>query len=189
MLHRNTLRRLGYTVSFLAVAGTAAYVSFGHLYDVATIAGQPKALALALPVSVDGLMLIATLAMSEDKAANRHPRGWARVGFWLGAVVSIAANMASTWVHFGPAPLNLAVAGWAPIALLVAVEIVARPGKPKASAEVAPAIETTSTETFTADDAAVPVSPAPAGSKQLRGPYKGAQDFSPRHKSRMKNGK
>lgn len=162
---RSTWRRIGYAVSFLIVAGVAAYVSFGHIYEVATIAHQPKPLALALPLSVDGLMLIATLAMAEDKAANRNPRGWARVGFWLGAAVSVAANLASTLAHYGPQPLDLAVAGWAPIALLVAIEIVARPGKPKASAVVPPVealrVPDTVAEIEELDDNA-PTSPAPA---------------------------
>ena len=138
---RSLLRRIGYAASFLAVAGVAAYVSYGHIYEVATVAHQPRLLALALPLSVDGLMLFATIAISEDKAANREPRAWARFGFWLGAAASVAANVASTLVHFGPKPLDLAVAGWAPIALLVLVEIVARPGKPKAAEAVSPVVE------------------------------------------------
>lgn len=161
----NQWRRFGYAVSFLIVAGVAAYVSFGHIYEVATIAHQPKPLALALPLSVDGLMLIATLAMSEDKAANRSPRAWARIGFWLGAAVSVAANLASTLVHYGPQPLNLAVAGWAPIALLVSIEIVARPGKPKEETP-APATELkVPTEAEMAALPEAPTSPAPSGSK------------------------
>jgi hypothetical protein len=168
------------------VAGVAAYVSFGHIYGVATIAHQPRALALALPMSVDGMMLIATLAMAEDKAENRNPRGWARFGFWLGAAVSVAANLASTWVTYGPQPLDLAVAGWAPIALLVSIEIAARPGKPKAQP---PAI------TVTADDAAspelpeAPVSPAIPGTtkRQPYGPR--GPEYSPRQKSRQRSGK
>lgn len=182
----NNWRRFGYAVSFLIVAGVAAYVSFGHIYEVATIAHQPQPLALALPLSVDGLMLIATLAMAEDKAANRNPRAWARIGFWLGAAVSVAANLASTLVHYGPQPLNLAVAGWAPIALLVSIEIVARPGKPK---PVTPAISEP-----TADDAAAqslpeaPVSPAVGTVRKPYGPRKG-DSYSPRQERRIRTGK
>jgi len=181
-------RRFGYAISFLIVAGVAAYVSYGHIAEVARLAHQPEGLAKVLPLSVDGLMLIATLAMAEDKAANRMPRGWARVAFWIGAAVSVAANIASTLVHYGPEPLALAVAGWAPIALLLAIEVVARPGKPKP----VPAI---TQEEVTADEAAspdlpeAPVSPAiSGGSRQPYGPRKG-DEYSTRHQRRIKTGK
>jgi len=182
---RNKWRRIGYAASFLVVAGVAAYVSFGHIYEVALIAHQPQPLAVALPLSVDGLMLIATLAMAEDKAANRMPRGWARMAFWLGAAVSVAANLASTLVHYGPQPLALAVAGWAPIALLVAIEVVAKPGKPKAETP-APAALTEITADIKADDAVVPVSPAPAGTGK-RKPYgpRNGERYSERHSQRL----
>jgi hypothetical protein len=101
--------------------------------------------------------------MGEDKAANRHPRGWARFGFALGSTASVAANLASTFVHYGLEPLPLFVAGWAPIALLVCVEIVSRPGKPKTSVVVPPATELlvpASAEMAALPEA--PVSPAPA---------------------------
>lgn len=198
------LRRIGYAVSFLAVAGVAAYVSYGHIYEVATVAHQPRLLAMAIPLSVDGLMLFATLAMSEDKAANQEPRAWARFGFWLGAAVSVAANIASTLVHYGPQPLDLAVAGWAPIALLVLVEIVARPGKPKAAlVAVAPVVEQQSS--VSADEPAavsvtpqepnasmaeVPVSPAPAGAR-TRGEYgpRNGEAYAPRTERLKRRGK
>lgn len=181
-------RRIGYAISFLIVAGVAAYVSYGHIAEVARLAHQPEGLAKVVPLSVDGLMLIATLAMAEDKAANRMPRGWARVAFWIGAAVSVAANIASTLVHYGPEPLALAVAGWAPIALLLAIEVVARPGKPKP----APAI---SQEEVTADDAESPALPeapvSPAVSGGGRAPYgpRSGERYSERHERRIKTGK
>jgi hypothetical protein len=78
---KNIWRRIGYALSFLIVAGVAAYVSYGHIAEVALLGHQPPVLTELMPLSVDGLMLIATLAMAEDKAANRAPRGWARFSF------------------------------------------------------------------------------------------------------------
>jgi hypothetical protein len=130
-------RRTGYIVSIGTVAIIAAWGSYRHMLDVATIAGQPIEVAATLPLSVDGMLLVATLAMADDKAHGRKPRSWARFAFWLGAVISVAANIASTVVHNGMAPLSIGVAAWAPIALLVVTEIMARPGKP--TEETAPA--------------------------------------------------
>jgi hypothetical protein len=177
-------RRIGYATSFLVVAGVAAYVSYGHIAEVAALGHQPPLLAKLMPLSVDGLMLIATLAMAEDKAANRQPRGWARFSFWFGAAISTAANIAATAVHYGD-PLSIVVAAFAPIALLLAIEIVARPGKPKEEAAAPVVVEQTvkmeqapdtmaELESPTLEEA--PVSPAPAS-------------FSERHERRLRRGK
>ena len=187
-------RRAGYSISFVLVAGVAAYVSYGHISEVALLAHQPVALAKVLPLSVDGLMLIATLALAEDKAANRMPRPWARVTFWIGAAVSVAANIASTLVHYGPDVLALAVAGWAPIALLLAIEVVARPGKPKNE----PAILASDAESPSLPEApvspavAIPTAPAAAskgGKRKPYGPRDGKDEYSERQDRRIRNGK
>jgi hypothetical protein len=130
-------RKVGYILSIGSVAAVAAWGSYRHMLDVATIGGQPIEIAATLPLSVDGMLLAATLAMADDKANGRQPRPWARFAFWLGATISVAANISSTVVHNGPNPLSIGVAAWAPIALLVVTEIMARPGKPNAEEEQA----------------------------------------------------
>jgi hypothetical protein len=125
---RTVGRRAAFGVSFVVVAGVAAVNSYEHMRDVALLGHQAMLLASTLPLSVDGLLVIASLAMAEDKAQHRHPRAWARVGFWFGAVISLAANIASTAYHYHD-PLSIGVAAWPPIALLIVTEIMARPGK------------------------------------------------------------
>lgn len=165
-------RRTAYALSIGTVAGVAAWGSYWHQVDVATLAHQAGTLAHTLPLSVDGMLVVATLAMSEDKANGRSPRGWARFAFWLGAIVSVAANITATAVHYGD-PLSIAVSMWAPIALLVVVEIMARPGKPKesgtpqapaAAARVTPEPVVQQAQRVVAAEVSrlpVPVSPAP----------------------------
>jgi len=149
-------RRTGYGTSLATVAGTAAYASYGHMKDVALLAHQPAALAAVLPLSVDGMMVVATLAIAEDKAQGRKPRTWARIALALGAVVSVAANITATAAHFGD-PLSIAVSAWPPVALFVVVEIMSKRGKllpvPVLPAPVAPAQVV---------PVAAPVTPAPA---------------------------
>ncbi|MEV0723944.1 DUF2637 domain-containing protein [Micromonospora purpureochromogenes] len=54
-------------------------------------------------------------------------RGWAYLGAMLGGAVSIAANVAHSYVAAGdPAPLAVAMSVFWPVALFVAVEILAR---------------------------------------------------------------
>lgn len=126
---RTWARRIAFGLSFLVVAGVAAGNSYEHMRDVAFLGHQLDPFASTLPLSVDGLLVIASLALAEDKAQHRQPRTWARGAFWFGAVISLAANVASTLVHHHD-PLSVGVAAWPPIALLVVTEILARPGKP-----------------------------------------------------------
>jgi hypothetical protein len=183
-------RRIGYALSFLLVAGVAARVSYGHIRDLAIHAHQAQEVALLLPLAVDGMMLIATLAMSQDKAANRHPRGWARSGFWFGAVISTAANVSITIVEHGWDWLSIGVAALAPVLLLWAIEIVARPGKPKATPAISESVTTPETvEAITSDSLPqAPVSPAPAGKRGDYGPRDGVA-YKPRTERRKRTGK
>lgn len=142
-------RQLGYFIAIGVVAGVAARVSYSHIRDVTLIAGQAADVAALLPLSVDGMLMAASLAMSQDKARGLQPRVWARVGFWLGATISVVCNIADTLVHASgtvasaraivPADmlsdqqlLGMAVfvAVLAPLLLLITVEIMALPGKP-----------------------------------------------------------
>lgn len=180
-------RRIGYSLSFLVVAGVAARVSYGHIRDVVLYVHQPSDVAHLLPLSVDGLMLIATLAMAEDKATNRYPRGWARWGFWFGAAVSTAANVQAVVITSGPDPLGIAVGASAPVLLLWSIEIVARPGKPRlvamlqnaVSAAVHMAIPATTPvtvpvevteETTVTEETSAPVAVVKSGRPQRRRP-------------------
>jgi hypothetical protein len=198
MSSKLTWRRIGYVLSFLTVAGVAARVSYSHIREVALYGHQPAEVAALLPLAVDGMMLIATLAMAEDKAANRHPRGWARAGFWFGAAISTAANVAATVVEHGWEPLAIGVAALAPLLLLWAIEIVARPGKPKPAAP-APEAAISVAELESPDLPEAPVSPAipsaPAAArkpgKKSRGQYgpRDGERYSERHDRRIRNGR
>lgn len=123
-------KRFAYVVSIGIVTGVAALASYSHQVEVALLAHQASLLAHTLPLSVDGMLIVATLAMSEDKAKGLRPRGWARFGFWFGATLSITANVTATLVHYGDA-VSIGGSVVAPAVLLVCVEIMARPGKPR----------------------------------------------------------
>lgn len=132
-LSRLNYRRIGYIAAIGSVTAVAARVSYSHILDVTLIAGQPADVAVILPLAIDGMLGAASLAMAEDKANGRKPRGWARFGFWFGAGISLACNVASTVVHTTvPAllPLAIFISALAPALLLITVEIMARPGKP-----------------------------------------------------------
>jgi hypothetical protein len=93
------------TLITLAVALVAAAASYGHMLEVATLAGEPLWLARAFPITVDGLVLAALRRGDEG-------RRWLA----LGALISIAANVLAQFpdqaVAAGPI-----VSAWPPLAL------------------------------------------------------------------------
>jgi hypothetical protein len=100
----------------LIQAVIAAALSFAHLHDIASAAGQNGWKAWAYPVSVDLLLVAAwrRLRSGPSKAA-----GWC--WFVIALVASLGANVATAGllnVHAVPAWLRILVAGWPAVAFL-----------------------------------------------------------------------
>ncbi|MFD5839578.1 DUF2637 domain-containing protein [Streptomyces collinus] len=100
----------------LIQAVIAAALSFAHLHDVASAAGQDGWKAWAYPISVDLLLVAAwrRLRSGEAKAA-----GWC--WFVIALAASLGANVATAGLlNLGqvPAWLRILVAGWPAVAFL-----------------------------------------------------------------------
>lgn len=100
----------------LVQAVIAAALSFAHLHDVASAAGQDGWKAWAYPVSVDLLLVAAwrRLRTGEAKAA-----GWC--WFVIALTASLGANVATAGLldmNHVPAWLRILVAGWPAVAFL-----------------------------------------------------------------------
>jgi hypothetical protein len=99
--HRSWLN----TLITLVVALVAAAASYGHMLEVASLAGEPLWLARAFPITVDGLVLAAIRRGDEG-------RRWLA----LGAAVSIAANVLAQFPDQAAAAGPI-VSAWPPLAL------------------------------------------------------------------------
>ncbi|WP_328533221.1 DUF2637 domain-containing protein [Micromonospora zamorensis] len=123
------------------VALVAGYSSFSHIAHVALRYGERPEVAYALPFAIDGLLVVATTAMLDDKRNRRRVRWSARVAFVFGVVASLAANVASAAPTLGAR----VVAAVPAVALLLAVEVLSRVGRPVATpaADVAQVAEVT----------------------------------------------
>lgn len=100
----------------LVQAVIAAALSFAHLHDLASAAGQDGWKAWAYPVSVDLLLVAAwrRLRTSENKAA-----GWC--WFLVALAASLGANVSTAGLldlDHVPAWLRILVAGWPALAFL-----------------------------------------------------------------------
>src|SRR3954453_17647997 len=71
-VHRRSLAavRLGATA---AIAGIAAWVSYWHMAGVAARYGETGAAAYLLPISVDGLVVVASISLVDIRGRIRAP--------------------------------------------------------------------------------------------------------------------
>lgn len=110
----------------------AAYVSWWHMHDLVQAAGERHGAPLIIPFSVDGMMLVATSTMIEDRRAGRQVRRAAWVALAVGMAVSLAANTSSASGH---GVLGRLVAAWPAVALALVIELVARRGRKDTAAK------------------------------------------------------
>ncbi|WP_151478544.1 DUF2637 domain-containing protein [Streptomyces albicerus] len=118
----------------LVVAGVAAYASYVHQRDFALQGGADEVSASLWPLSVDGLLLLATVGLLKPSGrGGRRARYVVWLAFLLGIVVSLAANIAAApSLAWKP----VLVAGWPPVALLLSVELLAHRPAGRAKVEI-----------------------------------------------------
>jgi hypothetical protein len=124
----------------LIVAAVAAYGSYKHQRDFALHGGADPTTAALWPLSVDGLLLLATVGLlKSDQQTSRRIRLAVRLSFLLGIAVSLAANIAAApTLAWQP----VLVAGWPPVALLLAAELLTHHPPQKEQPETEPAAST-----------------------------------------------
>ena len=93
-----------------AVAAFAAVVSYSHIYGLGRAHGQDGTAARLLPLSVDGLILAASLVLLHEARNDRDAPRLARLMLWLGIAATIGANIAygAGYGLLGAADLGLA---------------------------------------------------------------------------------
>jgi hypothetical protein len=115
------LIRVATALVVVAVASFAAVVSFSHIYDLGRVHGQSGTAARLLPLSVDGLILAASLVLLHEARNGRSAPGLARFALWLGVGGTIAANGAYGWPY---GPVGVVLSTWPGAAFVIAVELV-----------------------------------------------------------------
>jgi hypothetical protein len=103
-----------------AVAGFAAVVSYSHIYGLGRGYGQDGTAARLLPLSVDGLILAASLVLLHETRNDRDAPPLARLMLWLGIAATIGANIA---YGAGYGLLGALISAWPAVAFIGSVEI------------------------------------------------------------------
>jgi hypothetical protein len=89
--------------------------------SVAREYGQPELIAALLPISVDGMMAVATVALGDGR---RHPfSAW--LAFWIGVAASVLANVLAA----EPSVIARCISAWRAIAFVLVVEVITRGGR------------------------------------------------------------
>ena len=106
------------TAAVIVVAACAARSSYEHQRTVVEMAGEHRS-AWYMPLSVDGMMLIASLNMLVRRWDGQRAGGLTWTALLLGGAASLAANIAAaepTWI-------GRLVAAWSPVCLIVSYEL------------------------------------------------------------------
>ena len=112
--------RFGMYATVTAVASVAAVQSFSHIYWLARMHHQDRQDSSLMPLSVDGLIVAASLVMLHETRAGRRIPGLARFALWLGIAVTIAANVAAGLPYGAVGGL---ISSWPAVSFVIAVEI------------------------------------------------------------------
>ena len=104
-----------------AVAAFAAVVSYSHIYGLGRDHGQDGTAARLLPLSVDGLILAASLVLLHEARNGRQSPALARWMLGLGVGAMIAGNMLYG-VAYGP--LGAIVSAWPAVSFIGAAEVI-----------------------------------------------------------------
>jgi len=103
-----------------AVAAFAAVVSYSHIYGLGRAHGQDGVAARLLPLSVDGLILAASLVLLHEARNDRDAPRLTRLMLWLGIAATIGANIA---YGAGYGLLGALISAWPAVAFIGAIEI------------------------------------------------------------------
>jgi hypothetical protein len=107
-------------LAVLTVAVIGAVVSYSHVYDLGIAHGQSGTAARLLPLSVDGLILAASLVLLQAARSGHQAPALPRFALWLGIGATVAANLAYG-LPYGP--IGAVLSAWPGAAFVLSVEI------------------------------------------------------------------
>lgn len=110
------------TISVIVLAGIAAVISYKHMYQLVLRYGETSWTAALLPVSVDGMIVVASMSLLVDSRQGRRSGLLPWTLLVLGSAASLAANVAVA----EPSLVGRLIAAWPSCALIGSYELLMR---------------------------------------------------------------
>lgn len=116
----NRFIRISTAATVVGIGAIAAYISYRHALDVATAHGEPGSTGHLVPLTVDGLVFVASMVLL-DAARRRAPAPpLARLALALGIGATIAVNILHGVAH---GLIGAIISAWPAVCLVVVVEL------------------------------------------------------------------
>lgn len=134
----------------LLLAAIAAVVSYSHMYDLALRHGEPEWRAALFPLSVDGMVVAASMTLLADARQGRRGGVLPWSLLILGSLASLAANVAVA----DPTVWSRIIHAWPSVALIGSYELLMRQFRGAACVRDVHAMRTQITDDQANDDRA-----------------------------------
>jgi Protein of unknown function (DUF2637) len=118
--------RLTVLLAGLAVAvlgGLSAAISYTHTVRLAELHGEHGWRAHTLPLSVDGLEVVATLVLLADHRTGRRDGRWLP---WLALAAGTVASLTANILVAEPTAVGRTISAWPAVAFLVGIKLGSR---------------------------------------------------------------
>lgn len=110
------------TLSVIVLAGIAALISYRHMFQLVLRYEQSSWTAALLPISVDGMIAVASMSLLVDSRMGRRSGLLPWTLLVLGSAASLAANVAVA----EPSVVGRLIAAWPSTALIGSYELLMR---------------------------------------------------------------
>lgn len=112
--------RVSTALTVAGLGGIAAYISYRHAYQVAAVHGETGATGRLLPLTVDGLVFVASMVMLDAARRGQSAPRLAMFALGLGIAATVAANVLHGIAH---GPIGAVISAWPAVCLVVVVEL------------------------------------------------------------------
>lgn len=112
--------RLSAAATVVAIGAIAAFISYRHALDVATAHGESGATGRLVPLTIDGLVYVASMVLLDSARRQVPPPALARLALALGIGATVAVNVLHGVAH---GVVGALIAAWPAVTLVLAVEL------------------------------------------------------------------
>jgi len=153
------LIRITTALAVAGVAGVAAIISYRHAYELVSTHGETGLTARLIPLTVDGLILAASMLILDASRRNQPVPTLARWCLGAGIAATVGANLAH---GLGHGPIGALVSAWPALALAGSFEMLMTLIRTANAATAEPASDALAHQAGTPATAGVPAGLPPA---------------------------